>query len=47
MRKKSLEELVNQLDSSRPAFADRLRYGTRNLLESTIAYHVPSDDVDE
>ncbi|MFC4549024.1 MULTISPECIES: bacterio-opsin activator domain-containing protein [Halorussus] len=43
-RKTTLETLADRLDISRPAFADRLRRGTRNLLKSTIAHYTPGDD---
>lgn len=38
-RDTDLETLADQLGISRPAFADRLRRGTRNLLGSTIVQH--------
>lgn len=43
-RKTDLQSLADQLEISRPAFADRLRRGTRNVFGSTIAHHRPSDD---
>ena len=45
-RRTDLETLANRLGISRPAFANRLSRGTRNLLGSTIAHYSPRDDAD-
>jgi predicted DNA binding protein len=43
-RETDLEKLADRLGISRPAFANRLRRGTRNVLGSTIAHHAVADD---
>lgn len=45
-RETDLETLADQFDISRPAFANRLRRGTRNLLGSTIVHHQNSETSD-
>lgn len=46
-RETDLEALASRVGISRPAFANRLRRGIRNVLASTIARHDPSDDATE
>ncbi|WP_158058712.1 helix-turn-helix domain-containing protein [Halorussus halophilus] len=38
-RETDLQTLADELGISRPAFANRLRRGTRNIFKSTIAHH--------
>ncbi|UPV73375.1 helix-turn-helix domain-containing protein [Halorussus limi] len=46
-RETDLETLASRVGISRPAFANRLRRGIRNVLGSTIAQHDSSDDAAE